>query len=94
MLILVVYDVNTETPGGRRRLRRVAKACEGFGQRVQKSVFECDLQPVNYEKLRHDLADIIDDEQDDLRIYRLAEATKIEHFGVNVQHDFRGPLII
>ena len=94
MRILVVYDVSTETPAGRRRLRRVAKACEGFGQRIQKSVFECDLQPGHYEKLRHDLTAIIDDQQDDLRIYRFAEPTKIDHLGVNAQTDFRGPLIV
>jgi CRISPR-associated protein Cas2 len=94
MRILVVYDVNTESASGRRRLRRVAKACEGFGQRVQKSVFECDLQDGHYEKLRHDLRKIIDDAQDDLRIYRMAEATRVDHFGVNVQTDFRSPLII
>lgn len=94
MRILVVYDVNTETAEGRRRLRRVAKCCEGFGQRVQKSVFECDLQMVNYVKLRHDVVAEIDEDQDDIRIYRLAEMSHVDHFGVNVQVDFRKPLII
>jgi CRISPR-associated protein Cas2 len=94
MRVLVVYDVNTESATGRGRLRRVAKACEGFGQRVQKSVFECDLKEANYEKLRHDLLHILDDSEDDLRIYRLPEITKVEHFGVNAQVDFRKPLII
>lgn len=94
MRVLVAYDVNTETTDGRRRLRRVAKACEGFGARVQKSLFECDLKETAYVKLRHDLLKIIDEGQDDLRIYRLAEAAKVEHFGINAQIDFRGPLIV
>jgi CRISPR-associated protein Cas2 len=94
--LLVVYDVNTETKAGQRRLRKVAKVCEGYGQRVQKSVFECSLQPVRYEQLRGDLLDIIERKQDDLRIYRLADKAfeAVEHFGANRTVDFEKPLIV
>ena len=68
------YDVNAETKDGRRRLRRVAKACEGFGARVQKSVFECDLKETAYVKLRHDLLKIIDEGQDDLCLLYTSDA--------------------
>jgi CRISPR-associated protein Cas2 len=71
MNVLVAYDVNTETPDGRRRLRRVAKACEGFGQRVQMSVFECSLTRTQMESMRGKLLSIIAPESDSLRIYRL-----------------------
>lgn len=96
MKVLVLYDVKTETREGRRRLRKVAKACEGFGQRVQKSVFECSLQPVRYEQLRGNLLDIIDRKEDDLRLYRLADNAfeAVEHFGINETVDFERPLIV
>ncbi len=96
MRVLVVYDVNTESKEGRRRLRKVAKACEGFGQRVQKSVFECALEPTHYESLRHKLTGLIDEKEDDLRLYRLPEDAfdAVEHFGTNVSIDYQGPLVI
>lgn len=96
MRVLVVYDVSTETAAGRRRLRKVAKACEGFGHRVQKSVFECSLREIQYETLRHDLLHIMNTEEDDLRLYRLPDQalTKVEHFGVNRDIDFEEPLIV
>ena len=94
MRILVTYDVNTESSAGRRRLRLVAKACEGFGQRVQKSVFECDLGETDFVRLRHDLVGIIDETEDDLRIYRLSETVRMEHYGKNISTDFRGPLVV
>lgn len=96
MKVLVVYDVRTETKDGRRRLRKVAKACEGYGERVQKSVFECSLMPVRYEQLRGALLEIISRQEDDLRLYRLADNAfdAVEHFGVNETVDFEEPLIV
>lgn len=73
MLLLVSYDVSTETSEGRRRLRRVAKVCLNYGQRVQKSVFECKVEPMQLEILKNDLLDIINEEEDSLRIYRIVE---------------------
>ncbi|MEE4379404.1 MAG: CRISPR-associated endonuclease Cas2, partial [Candidatus Competibacteraceae bacterium] len=73
MLILVAYDVSTETSEGRRRLRRVAKACLNYGQRVQKSVFECRVDQVHFEKLQQVLLREINEDEDNLRFYRLSE---------------------
>lgn len=73
MWIVVCYDVNTETKEGRRRLRRVAQVCKNFGQRVQKSVFECQVNEMKFEDLRRKLLREIDEEDDNLRIYRLTE---------------------
>lgn len=73
MWIIVAYDVNTETPKGRRRLRRVAQVCKNFGQRVQKSVFECQVNEMKFEELRRKLLREIDKEEDNLRLYRLTE---------------------
>ncbi len=78
MLIIVCYDVSTDTPAGRRRLRRVAKVCESLGQRVQKSVFECRLDQVGFEKLERRLLAEIDLAQDCLRLYRLPETRGAE----------------
>ena len=76
MLVLVTYDVNTEDPAGRRRLRNVAKACVNKGQRVQNSVFECLLDPGEYAQLKHELGRIIDAEKDSLRFYKLGKTTR------------------
>ena len=73
MELLVTYDVSTESVAGRRRLRRVAKICQSYGQRVQKSVFECVLNPMQLEQFRSLLAQEIDSESDSMRIYRLRE---------------------
>ncbi|WP_298433983.1 CRISPR-associated endonuclease Cas2 [Geobacter sp.] len=73
MWVVVCYDVNTETKAGRRRLRRVAQACKNYGQRVQKSVFECQVNEMKFEDLRRKLLREIDKEQDNLRFYRLTE---------------------
>ena len=73
MHILVTYDVATDSPAGRKRLRRTAQACLNFGQRVQKSVFECSVNEMQYEELTRRLLKIIDEEEDSLRIYRLAQ---------------------
>lgn len=69
--MVVTYDVNTETPAGRKRLRRVAKVCEGFGQRVQMSVFECSLTRTQMELMRGSLLSIVEPGSDSLRIYHL-----------------------
>lgn len=96
MLIIVTYDVSTETPEGRRRLRRVAKVCERVGQRVQKSVFECQIDQMRYDALERDLLAEIDLEQDNLRFYRLTEPheLRIKQYGVFRSLDFEGPLLV
>jgi CRISPR-associated protein Cas2 len=95
MLMLITYDVATTTPQGRRRLRKMAQACKNYGQRVQKSVFECNVEPAHWVVLREDLLDIVNTEEDSLRFYQLDEnaRARIEHFGVNEPVDFEGPLI-
>lgn len=96
MLIIVTYDVSTQTPAGRRRLRRVAKICEGVGQRVQKSVFECTVNAMQYEAFERQLVAEIDEESDSLRFYRLTEPAdlKIKQYGRFRSMDFEGPLVI
>ena len=96
MFVVIAYDVNTETPQGRRRLRRVAKACEGRGQRVQKSVFECRVNRIQFEALRNELLDIIEDKIDRLRFYTLPEpfAAHIQVYGADDSVDFDQPLVL
>ncbi len=96
MLVIVCYDVNTETSAGRRRLRRVAKACEGRGQRVQKSVFECHIDLAGMEELERRLLSIIDAEVDCLRLYRLSDAKgcEVREHGQFRARDFDAPLVI
>ncbi len=96
MLIIVCYDVSTETAEGRRRLRRVAKTCEGMGQRVQKSVFECRVDQMQFESLERDLLDIINLNEDCLRFYRLTEPAdlRVKEYGVFRATDFDKPLVI
>ena len=96
MLIIVTYDVSTETKEGRRRLRRVAKVCESTGQRVQKSVFECQVDLMQYEELERRLLAEIDEQEDCLRLYRLTEPIElhIKQHGAFRSVDFEGPLII
>lgn len=96
MLVIVCYDVSTETREGRRRLRRVAKACEAVGQRVQKSVFECRVDARQFEELERGLLGIIDTSEDCLRFYRLTEPVELhvrEH-GRFQAVDFEAPLVI
>ena len=95
MMVLVTYDVNTESPEGRRRLRQVAKECVNYGQRVQNSVFECILDPVQFAKLKHSLCNIIDPEKDSIRFYLLGAHWKnrVEHFGTKGGYDPEGLLI-
>lgn len=96
MLVLVTYDVSTETPAGRRRLRRVASACKDFGQRVQLSVFECDVEPAQWVVLKARLTSEIDPATDSLRFYFLGSnwRRRVEHVGAKPAVDFDGPLII
>jgi CRISPR-associated protein Cas2 len=96
MLVIVCYDVNTETREGRRRLRRVAKACEGRGQRVQKSVFECQLDMAGMEDLERRLLAIIDTDLDCLRLYRLADTRgcEVREHGRFRVTDFDAPLVL
>ena len=83
MWIVVCYDVNTETRDGRRRLRRVAQVCKNFGQRVQKSVFECQVDEIKFEQLRRKLLNEVKLELDILRLYRLTEPRekRVEEYG-------------
>lgn len=96
MEILVTYDVATDTAEGRRRLRRVAKICEGYGQRVQKSVFECLVNGAELEMLEHHLLAVIDQGEDSLRMYRLREPRErfTRVIGQQPAHDVRDPLIL
>ncbi len=96
MLVLVCYDVNTETSAGRRRLRRVAKVCESTGQRVQKSVFECQVDVAQFEALERCLLAEINPDQDCLRLYRVPQTRGfevLEHGGFKAV-DFDGPLVL
>ncbi|MDD5035050.1 MAG: CRISPR-associated endonuclease Cas2 [Methylococcaceae bacterium] len=96
MLILVSYDVSTETAAGRKRLRRVAKVCLNYGQRVQKSVFECKVNLAQMETLKHELLAEIDELEDSLRIYRIIEPLEknLMEFGKFKAVDFEDTLII
>lgn len=96
MLVIVCYDVNTETSAGRRRLRRVAKVCESTGQRVQKSVFECEVTLAQMEELERRLLDEIDPSLDCLRLYRMAntKGCEVRQHGVFRSVDFNDPLVL
>ena len=95
MMVLVTYDVATDTPEGRRRLRAVARACEDWGQRVQYSVFECELDPAQWTALRARLVGSIDVSTDSLRFYMLGREwrRRVEHVGAKPALDMDGPLI-
>lgn len=96
MFYLVCYDVETTTKEGRRRLRRVAKVCQSYGQRAQKSVFECQMDLSLYLQFEQRLRSIIDTETDSLRIYQIDEDSvpKIKHFGKSELRDFETPQIV
>ncbi|MGH8581872.1 MAG: CRISPR-associated endonuclease Cas2 [Gammaproteobacteria bacterium] len=96
MLVLVCYDVNTETKAGTRRLRRVARVCEGVGQRVQKSVFECQVDLMQMEELERRLVAEIDPTQDNLRLYRMPDSRgcEVREHGTFRATDFKAPLVI
>ncbi len=95
MLMLITYDVNTQGAAGRRRLRRVAKACRDFGQRVQFSVFECEVDPAQWTALRARLLGEIDQSTDSLRFYHLGAnaSRRIEHVGAKPALDLDGTLV-
>lgn len=96
MLVIVCYDVNTETREGRRRLRRIAKVCESTGQRVQKSVFECQIDLEHLETLERRLRAEIDESQDCLRIYRLpgTRGAEVREYGLFKAVNFEGPMVL
>jgi len=96
MMIVVTYDVSTADEAGKRRLRNVAKQCQDYGQRVQHSVFECVVDPLQYEQLKAKLAKLIDQERDSLRFYRLGSSWKnrVEHIGAKVPYDPEDLLLV
>ncbi|RLA14533.1 MAG: CRISPR-associated endonuclease Cas2 [Gammaproteobacteria bacterium] len=96
MMVLVTYDVSTLTKAGRKRLRRVAKTCLNYGQRVQMSVFECKVDAAQYQLLQQQLVEEIDDQEDSLRIYRILEPLEknVLEFGKFSATDFEDTLII
>ena len=96
MLVLITYDVNTQTPEGKRRLRQVAKKCVDYGQRVQNSVFECIVDAAQCKKLKNSLEKLIDNSKDSLRFYYLGNnyETKVEHIGAKGSIDIEKNLII
>jgi CRISPR-associated protein Cas2 len=96
MLVIVSYDVSTETAAGRKRLRRVARVCESMGQRVQKSVFECRVDTAQFEELERRLLAEIKLDEDCLRLYRLTEPVDLHmrEYGKFKAVDFEGPLVI
>lgn len=96
MLVLITYDVNVTNEGGKARLRKVAKQCVNYGQRVQNSVFECLLDPTQFSELKHRLEKIINHETDSLRFYMLGKNWKnrVEHTGAKESYDPEGFLMI
>ncbi len=96
MLVVVAYDVNTESASGKRRLRRVARVCENYGQRVQNSVFECWVDPAQWVQFRAKLLAETAEDRDSLRFYFLGDNWKgrIEHVGAKPSYDPEGPLIL
>lgn len=94
MMVLVAYDVATTTPEGRRRLRRVARTCLDFGQRVQNSVFECKVDPAQWTVLKHLLFQIYNPDEDSLRFYFLGRnwERRVEHHGAKPSANIDGPL--
>ena len=96
MLVLITYDVNTETASGRKRLRQIAKQCVNYGQRVQNSVFECSLDASQARMLKEKLVKLMDSELDSLRFYYLGNnyENKIEHFGRKAGYDPEGVLMV
>lgn len=95
MLVLITYDVNTETQEGKKRLRKVAKQCMNYGTRVQNSVFECVIDAAKCREVKHILEDIINKEKDSLRFYYLGNQykTKVEHIGAKRTVPVDEPLI-
>lgn len=96
MMVLITYDVNTETSAGRKRLRQIARQCVNYGNRVQNSVFECLLDASQCKRLQHQLVGLMDETTDSLRFYYLGNRyqTKIEHFGAKPAYDPEGILMV
>lgn len=96
MLVLITYDVNTENKAGRSRLRKVAKECENYGQRVQNSVFECNMDSTKCRQVKEILVNLIDEKTDSLRFYYLGNKykTKVEHYGIKASRDLEDSMII
>lgn len=96
MMVLICYDVNTTTAGGQKRLRKIARACQNYGQRVQNSVFECMIDAARFKQLKHQLTQLIDINKDSLRFYYLGDNWKphIEHIGAKVSLDLEGLLTV
>jgi len=96
MMVLVSYDVCTQDRAGTRRLRRIAKVCTNFGQRVQFSVFECIVDPAQWTQMKQQLMEIMEIEKDSLRFYFMGANWKqrVEHFGTKEAIDIEGPLIV
>ena len=96
VLVLITYDVNTQTEAGRKRLRKVAKQCMNYGQRVQNSVFECQLDATKYRQVKAILEGIIDKEADSLRFYNLGDKykNKVEHIGIKPSFDVTDLLLL
>lgn len=96
MLVLITYDVNTETAAGRKRLRQIARQCVNYGQRVQNSVFECLLDAAQCRLLQSKLCQLMDPKQDSLRFYYLGDRyqNKVEHFGAKPAYDPEDVLIL
>ncbi len=96
MMVLITYDVNVTTDTGKKRLRRVAKQCQNFGQRVQNSVFECLVDPTQFAELKHRLESIVDAKTDSLRYYFLGSNWKrhVEHYGAKETYDPEGVIIV
>ena len=96
MMVLITYDVNTESAAGRKRLRLIAKQCVNYGQRVQNSVFECVLDASQCRKLQSKLLELMDETKDSMRFYYLGNnyQNKIEHFGAKSTYDAEGVLMV
>lgn len=96
MMVLITYDVNTETSAGKKRLRKVAKQCVNYGQRVQNSVFECVLDAAKCREMQYKLEQIIDKDRDSLRFYYLGNnyKEKVEHIGAKPSFDVEGVLML
>lgn len=95
-MVLITYDVNVETPAGKKRLRKVAKQCVNYGQRVQNSVFECVIDPAKFKEVEHKLTQIIDKERDSLRFYFLGNnyKNKVKHIGAKPTLDIEGVIVV
>ncbi len=96
MMVLVTYDVSTKTNPGRKRLHHVAKICLDYGQRAQKSVFECQVDPAQFAELKHRLLSIVDADTDSIRFYFLGRnwRRRVEHYGIETTTDLDEPLVL